>query len=100
MSKSKKVPELELTRAEFAQIPKVKSQAEIVALGETVERVAMRGDCGNQFVCYPKTKHVFVVKFVKPVSNRRQANVSTTGLLMAVVGEIKTLRERNHTPCQ
>lgn len=67
MKQRHKVPELVLTHAEFAKIPKVKSVQDIEELKQCgVERVACRGDRGACFVCYPKAKEVFVVRFVAP----------------------------------
>lgn len=75
----KPVPVIELTRGEFAAIPKVRSQAEVVSLSKRgFKRVAMLGDCGNSFVCYPGDNQVFVVKFIRSKSAADSVRSSET----------------------
>ena len=72
------VPVLELTRAEFAVIPKVENQLDVEMHKEAgVERVACQGDSGRWFVCYPERKEVYEVKFIErrplPAINSEQS---------------------------
>lgn len=61
----KEIPVIEMTRGEFAAIPKVKSQAEVESLAKRgFKRVAAEGDGGNWFVCYPADNYVLRVKFI------------------------------------
>lgn len=61
------LPVLLITHAEFATIRQVGSHEEVADLAKTHDRLKMKGDCGNWFVCYPNAKEnqVWLVKFIR-----------------------------------
>lgn len=92
-----KIPVIELTRADFAQIPKVQSEMGVLLkMKEGHQRVAAKGDAGNWFVCYPKTKLVFQVRFIQPGSVSLPGEACSTALNESAVNETIALRERTH----
>lgn len=64
---AKGLPVLWITRSEFATIRQVGSHEEVADLAKDHERLKMKGDCGNWFVCYPKreSNQVMLVKFIR-----------------------------------
>jgi len=78
---NKHIPVMEITHAEFAEICKVKEQKDIdFALACGHDRVKSQGDSGDWFICYPASKKVFRVRFIKPESSRRQVSALATAL--------------------
>lgn len=76
-----RIPFVEVTHAEFAEICNVTSQKDIdFALACGHNRVKTQGDSGDWFICYPATKKVFRVRFIKPAKSRRQVSVLATAL--------------------
>jgi hypothetical protein len=66
------LPELPMTHSEFATVRQVGSNEEIADLVTAGhERLKMKGDCGSWFICYPKTKTVYLVKFIRDRSRTK-----------------------------
>lgn len=65
------LPVMELTHSDFATIRLVGSHEEIEDLAKDHDRLKLKGDCGNWFVCLPKQKQVFLVKFIRERPRKR-----------------------------
>lgn len=64
---AKGLPVMLMTHSEFATIRQVGSHEEVADLAKKHERLKMKGDCGNWFICYPnaKSNQVYLVKFIR-----------------------------------
>ncbi len=74
---AKGLPVLWITRSEFATIRQVGSHEEVADLAKDHQRLKMKGDCGNWFICYPKENRVYLVKFIR---ERQRTKLGGQGL--------------------